>query len=82
MAEEPMYDEWLADRRAAKPSCDLTDRVMATVEERNVQRKHYVRLADRLNDSRPARWAACLAALLVGSLPFLLVAYAAQLLVF
>ena len=82
MADEPMYDEWIANRRAAEPSRELTDRVMAAVEERDVQRKRYVRLADRMNESRPARWAACLAALLVGSLPFLLVAYAAELLVF
>jgi hypothetical protein len=78
MAVEPMYDEWIANRRAAKPSPELTDRVMAAVEERDVQRKRYVRLADRMNESRPARWAACLAALLVGSLPFLFVAYVAQ----
>lgn len=82
MADEPMYDEWIANRRAAEPSRELTDRVMAAVEERDVQRKRYVRLADRMNESRPARWAACLAALLVGSLPFLFVAYVAELLVF
>ena len=82
MADEPMYDEWIANRRAAEPSRELTDRVMAAVEERGVHRKRYVPLADRMNESRPARWAACLAALLVGSLPFLFVAYVAQLLVF
>ena len=81
MADEPMYDEWIANRRASEPSCELTDRVMAAVEERDVQRKRYVRLADRMNESRPARWVACLAASLVGSLPFLLVAHAAKLLV-
>ncbi len=82
MADEPMYDEWIANRRAAEPSRELTDRVMAAVEERDVQRKRYVCLADRMNESRPARWAACLAALLVGSLPFLFVAYVTQLPVF
>ena len=82
MADEPMYDEWIANRRAAEPSRELTDRVMAAVEERDVQRKRYVRLADRMNESLPARWAACLAALLVGSLPLLFVAYVAQSLVF
>ncbi len=82
MADEPMYDEWIANRRAAEPSRELTDRVMAAVEERDVQRKRYVRLVDRMNESRPARWAACLAALLVGSLPFLFVAYVAELLVY
>ena len=82
MADEPMYDEWIANRRAAEPSREVTDRVMAAVEERDVQPKCYARLADRMNESRPARWAACLAALLVGSLPFLFVAYVAELLVF
>ena len=82
MADETMYDEWIANRRAAEPSRELTDRVMAAVEERDAQRKRYVRLANRMNKSRPARWAACLAALLVGSLPFLFVAYVAQSLVF
>ena len=81
MADEPMYDEWIVNRRAAEPSRELTDRVMAAVEERDVQRNYYVRLSDRMNESRPARWAACLAASLVGSLPFLLVAHAAKLLV-
>ena len=82
MADEPMYDKWIANRRAAQPPRDLTDRVMAAVEERDVQLKRYVRLANQLNESRPARWAACLAALLVGSLPFLFVAHMAKLLVF
>ena len=82
MADEPMYDEWIANRRAAEPSRDLTDRVMAAVESRDVRPKCYVRLVDRMNQSRPARWAACLAALLVGSLPFLIVAYVAELIVF
>ncbi len=82
MADEPMYEEWIANRRAAKPSRELTDRVMALVEERGVQRRRYVRLVDRMNESRPARLAACLAAMLVGSLPFLFVAVVAELIVF
>jgi len=82
MADEPMYDEWIANRRAAEPSRGLTDRVMAAVEERDSQRHRRVRLADRINESRPARWAACLGALVVGILPFLFFAYVAELLVF
>ncbi len=82
MVDGPMYDERIASRSAAEPSRELTDRVMAAVEEREVQRKRYVGLADRVNESRPARWAACLAALLVGSLPFLFVAFVAELIVF
>ena len=77
MPDVPMYDEWIASRRAAKAHRELTDRVMTAVEERVVQRKTYVRLADRINESRPARLTACLAALLVGFLPFLFVADAA-----
>ena len=69
-------------RFLAQPSGDLTDRVMAAVEDRDLQSAPYVQLADRLNESRSAQWAACLAALVVGSLPFLLVAHAAELLVF
>ena len=79
MNEDPMYDEWLANRRAVTAPHELTDRVMVAVEEREVQVKS-VRLADRLNESRTARWAACTAALLVGSLPLLFVAHATKLL--
>ena len=81
-ADEPKYKEWIAYRRAAEPSHDLTERVMTAVEKRDVERKRYVRLADYINESRPARWVACVAALLVGSCPFLLVAYVAKFLVF
>ena len=79
MADRSMYDEWIANRRAAELPRELTDRVMAAVEEQDAQRQRHVRFADRLNESRPARWAACVAALLVGSLPFFVVVYLAQL---
>lgn len=82
MTDEPVYDEWLAQRRKDKPSDDFVDRVMAAVDNKVVRHVRYVRLADRMNESRPARWAACLAASLVGSLPFWIVAHAAKMLVF
>lgn len=85
MANKPMYDEWIAHRRVAARSRDLTDRVMAAVEKQDMQRsqrEERVRLVDRMNASPPARIAVCLAALLVGCFPFLLVAYAAKLIVF
>ncbi len=63
-----MYDEWIASRRDVKVPDEMTDRVMAAVEKRVVQRKHYVRLADRINESQPARLTACLAAV-AGWLP-------------
>lgn len=82
MIDEPtyndqVYDKWLASRRTAEPSSDLTDRVMGAIRERGAS-IHYVGLADRMNQSPPLRWAACAAALLVGSLPFFVVAYVAQ----
>lgn len=79
LPNKSIYDEWIAKRRSAEPSRELTDRVMAAVEGRGAQRNRYLRLADRINESPPVRWAACLAAILVGSLPFLFIAYAAQL---
>lgn len=90
MVDKPKYDEWITDRRVAEPSHELVDRVMAAVmaaveereEERDVHSECHVHLADRMNQSRSARWAACIAAGLVGSLPFLFVAQVAKLLVF
>ena len=82
MVDESMYDQWIANRRVAEPSRELTDRVMAAVERQDARRNRHVRLADHMNNSLLARCAACLSALLVGSLPLLYVAYAAKLLVF
>jgi hypothetical protein len=82
MADEPLYDEWIAKRRAAEPSPELVDLVMAAVEDRDVQPSGFLRLADRMNNSRAACCAVCLASLLVGILPFLFVAQVAYLLEF
>lgn len=88
VSDEPVYGDWLASRRAVEPSRDLPDRVMAAVEDRDVHckedagREGYVRLVQRMDSSRSARCAACLAAVLVGSLPFLFVADVTYLLVF
>jgi len=84
MSEDPLYDEWIDQRRAIGSPDDLTDRVMASVEELDSQRKQFLflRIAQWIEDKRLARWSACLAALLVGSSPFLYLAYIAQLLVF
>ena len=82
MVNDPMYDEWIADRRAVKPPRNMTDQVMAAVEARDTPDDGHVHLAVGMNESSPVRWAACLAAMLVGSLPFLYVAYVAQFLVY
>lgn len=78
MDNETEYDNWVTDRQAIKPSVDLTDRVMSAIETGSTQRTG-VQLSDRLNTSLPVQWGVCLASLLVGSLPFLYVAYAAKL---
>lgn len=78
MPDQSIYDEWVSSRRTADAPRGLTDRVMTALEQRVVHRKHGAPLADRINESRSARLAACLAALLVGCLPFLFVAYVAQ----
>ena len=89
MTDNSMYDEWIANRQSIEPSPELTDRVMAAVSgeepgtvsdavEDGLPREHYVCLADRLNQSRPVRFVACATALLIGSVPFLYVAYVVQ----
>ena len=79
MTDEDLYKEWIASRQSAKPSRELTDRVMSALESRSerrdVRRRVDVPLADRINQSPLTRWAACVVALLVGILPFLYVAY-------
>ena len=82
MSDESIYDEWIANRRDVEPPCGLADRVMDEVIHQDARLHHRVRLTERMNNIIPARWAACLSASLVGSLPFFYVAYAARLLVF
>ena len=84
MTDGPMYDDWLDQRRAIDSSGELADRVMAAVREAENRRQQSLLLwiAVRIESSRLARYTACLAALLVGSSPFLYMAYVAQLLVF
>ena len=74
MPEEPMYDEWLSKRQSVKPSNNLANRVMDSLESTEVLSVRQLRFAERINASQPARYAACLAAMAVGSLPFVFVA--------
>ena len=84
MSDGPMYDEWIDGRRSIDSPDELTARVMAEVQEVESQRKKFLllRLAQWVESSRLARYTACLAALMVGSTPFVYLAYVAQLLVF
>ena len=74
MPEEPTYDAWLAERQSVEPSNKMADRVMAALESKEVQSVRRLRFAERINASQPARYAACLASMAVGSLPFVFVA--------
>ena len=82
MVDEPNYEEWIANRQAIEPSSDLVDRIMTKVEDRAVEPRRTLPLADRMNQSQSIRWTACVAAVVVGSLPFLFVARVAYLLEF
>ena len=80
MTDEPINEEWIAHRRDVNPPCELTDRIMAVVEKR-AQQQRPARFSDRVKNSPPIHWTACLSALLIGCLPFLYVAYEAKLIV-
>lgn len=77
MKNESEFDDWIASRREVEPPAGLADTVMNSLKNRD-STVPVIRLADRLNDSRSARVAACLAGLLVGCLPFVVLAYIAQ----
>ena len=78
MDDEPLYNEWIEDRRSDRPAHDFADRVMASLNKQMPLRQR-TPISDRLNKSLLARWAACLSAMIVGSLPFVYAAYAAKL---
>ncbi len=71
------YDEWLSERRAVQPPADLTDQVMRRVHAMDLQQRGglWLRLVDRIERSRAARWSLCGGALAVGSLPFFFLAH-------
>lgn len=66
------YQAWIEQRRAAASPDEMPDRVMRVVMEAPTKNKHVIglRLARRIEQSRVASCAACGAALLIGSTPF------------
>ena len=85
MTHEPIdqspYDDWLASRKAISPSTDLAERVMASLQDSHKESSDnptLLRLVDRIEHSLPARLAACACGLMIGSVPFLFLAYVAQ----
>ena len=75
------YEQWLADRRKVSPPATLADQIMSHVAELERQRQSvwWLRLIQRIEHSRAARWAVCGGALAIGCLPFVFLARAAQL---
>ena len=83
MTENP-YEQWLAERRAATPPATLADQIMSQVAQLERQRRDiwWLRLVQRIEHSRAARFAVCGGALAVGCLPFVFLAHVAQLVTF
>ena len=78
MSDEPIYEQWIANRKAAQPSSCFADQVIDAVEEL-AERERSIRVADRINESFIVRWTVCVSALFIGSLPLLYAAYVAKL---
>ena len=83
MTDKP-YDKWLAERREVSPPATLSDQVMSQVANMERLRRDiwWLRLVQRIEHSRAARWAVCGGALAIGCLPFVFLARAAQLVSF
>jgi hypothetical protein len=80
MTDQP-YEQWLAERREVSPPATLADQIMSQVAELERLRRDiwWLRLVQRIEQSRAARWAVCGGALAIGCLPFVLLVRAAQL---
>ena len=80
MTDQP-YEQWLAERREVAPPATLADQIMSQVAELERLRRDvwWLRLVQRIEQSRAARWAVCGGALAIGSLPFVILMRAAQL---
>ena len=83
MTDKP-YEQWLAKRRNVSPPASLENQIMSQVANVERQRRGiwWVRLIQRIEHSRTARWAVCGGALAVGGLPFVFLAYVAQFVTF
>ena len=77
---DDLYRQWLAQRRELAEPADLADGIMSRVTDvkADVQKAWWLRLAEQIEQSWPARWAAYSGALAVGSLPFLFLAHVAK----
>ena len=80
MTDRP-YEKWLAERREVSPPVTLADQIMSQVAKLERQRRDiwWLRVVQRIEQSRAARWAVCGGALAIGCLPFIFLVRAAQL---
>lgn len=78
------YEKWIAERREISPPATLADQIMSRVAEVERQRRNtwWLRVIQRIEQSRGARWAVCGGALAIGCLPFVFLARAAKLMPF
>jgi len=83
MTDKP-YEQWLAKRREVSPPATLVDQIMSQVAGLERQRRDlwWLRVVQRIEQSRAARWAVCGGALAIGCLPFVFLARVAQLVSF
>lgn len=84
MSEDRDYEQWLEQRRSVRPTSELANRIMRSVDSREtvIRVSLPVRAGLWIEQSRLTRIAACLTALVIGSTPFVFLAYAAQLIAF
>jgi len=84
MTDDDIYQQWLARRHSDTVDAGLTDRVMEAIAQSAWVRvtSRRLRLLTWIERSRMRCAAACGGALLVGSLPFVYLAYICQALVF
>ena len=83
MTDKP-YEQWLAECREVSPPATLADQIMNQVASLDRQRRDiwWLRLVQRIERSRAARWAVCGGALAIGGLPFVFLAHVAQFVTF
>ena len=83
MTDRP-YETWLAERREVSPPATLADPIMSQVAELERLRRDiwWLRVVQRIEQSRAARWVVYGGALAIGCLPFVFFARVAQLVPF
>ena len=75
-SDDELYRQWIDQRRGGTADPELGERIMESVQDRAASRT--VILLMWLDRSRWARMAACSAALLLGSAPFVYLVYVSQ----